>query len=166
MLESVVTAVAEALQAANIPAAPAYPRTEISCPAGGFVRVGVAKAVDSSPGFGRYLGLAEDPETGERELYGMRCELELSLDVYCPLSGENAAMDCAALFDRAAGVIGGIGGLGLREVHCGEPGPDRDTGLFRLRGDVKCTALLVTGCETDQGAVFTDFILRGELRRL
>ena len=165
MLENVISTVVEALTEAGVPAGAAYPKTDAACPAGGMARVGVAKAVDRSSGFGRYLGIETDPERGEREVYGLRCEIDLSLDVYAAPRETNAALCCAALFDRAAAVIDGIGGLGVREISCGAAGPDAATGLFRLGGSVKCSALLTAAAdESGETAAFTDFILRGELR--
>ena len=164
MLESVIASVVDALTGAGIDAGPAFPKSGVDR-SKAFVRAGVAKAADTGAGFARYLGIENDPETGEREVYGLRCEIALSLDVYAPLSAENAAMECAALFDRAAAVIGGVPGLGVREISCGAPGPDRETGMFRLSGGVKCTGLLVSAGEGGEDAAFTDFVLRGELRK-
>lgn len=166
MLEGVIAAVAEALCAAEIPAGPAYPKSPVDREAE-FVRVGVLKAADRSAGLGRYLGMRNDPERGAVEVYGLRCELELSLDVYAPRSAENAALKCAETFDRAAAVISGVPGLSVRELTCGAPGPDPDTGMFRLSGGVKCAGLLTV---TDSGGsggetAFTDFVLRGELQK-
>ena len=165
MLESVIVSVLEALTAAEIPAGAAYPKADAACPSGGMVRVGVAGCVDQSAGFGRYLGIESDPERGEREVYGLRCEIELSLDVYAAPREDNAALCCAALFDRAAAAVDGIDGLGVREITCGTAAPDASTGLFRLGGTLKCAALLVaSGDDSEETAAFTDFILRGELR--
>ena len=164
MLENVVTAVADALEGAGISAGPAYPKTGVERDGGCFVRVGVAKAIDTNAGFARYLGMENDPETGAREVYGLRCALELSLDVYAPLSEENAALRCAALFDSAAAAIGAISGLQVRELSCGAPGPDRETGMFRLSGRIKCAALLTASGESGAEMAFTDYVLRGELR--
>lgn len=163
MLERVIAAVVEALTEADIPAGPAYPKSGVDR-SGSFIRVGVAKAADRSAGFARYLGIENDPETGEREVYGLRCEITLSLDVYAPLSAENAALECAALFDRAAAEISGVSGLSVKELSCGAPGPDRETGMFRLSGLAQCAGLLVFAGNGGADAAFSDFVLRGELR--
>ena len=164
MLETVIDAVVEALTDAGISAGSAYPKTGVERSGGGFVRVGVAKVVDTNAGFARYLGVENDPESGPREVYGLRCALELSLDVYAPLREENAALKCAALFDSAAAVIAAVGGLQVRELSCGAPGPDRETGLFRLAGGVRCAALLTASGADGEDMAFTDYVLRGELR--
>ena len=163
MLEGVIASVCKALCAAGIPAGPAYPKEAVSA----HVRVGVLKAADKSAGLSRYLGMRNDPERGAVEVYGLRCELELSLDVYAPLDSENAALACAETFDRAAAVISGVAGLHVRELTCGAPGPDAETGMFRLSGGVKCAGLLAIADDDGGGsenAAFTDFVLRGELQ--
>ena len=167
MLEGVIASVSSALCAAGISAGPAYPNAPAT-PDAAFVRVGVLKAADKSAGFSRYLGLRQDPERGAVEVYGLRCELELSLDVYAPpaTDSENAALDCANTFDRAAAVISAMPGLRVRELTCLAPGPDAETGLFRLSGGVKCAALLTVadGGDGNDNTAFTDFVLRGELQ--
>ena len=162
MLETVVSTVIGALTDAGISAGPAYPKDAVDRSAG-FVRVGVAKAVDTGAGFARYLGIENDPESGEREVYGLLCEIGLSLDVYAPLSEANAALACAALFDEAAAVVAGVSGLSVKELSCGAPGPDGETGMFRLAGGVKCAALLTASDSDSGGTAFTDFVLRGVL---
>ena len=166
MLEGVIASVSSALCAAGISAGPAYPNAPAT-PDAAFVRVGVLKAADKSAGFSRYLGLRQDPERGAVEVYGLRCELELSLDVYAPLEAENenAALACAGIFDRAAAAVSGVPGLHVRELCCGAPGPDAETGMFRLSGGVKCAGLLTIADDDSGDTAFTDFVLRGELQR-
>ncbi len=91
--------------------------------------------------------------------------MELRLDVFIqPPETENAALSALSLFDRAAAVVGGIGGLDMREIYCGEALPDTETGLVRLSGGVKCAGLLTLERTEDAETAFTDFILRGELK--
>lgn len=162
MMAGVVDTAVAALTAAGIAAGCAWPKTAVS-PGSSFVKVGVARAGASAGGFARYLGVERDPETGEREVYGLRCDLTLRLDVYAPLSAENAATACLDLFDAAADAIASVPGLRLTALRCGAPAPDRETGMFRLEGAAECRALLVASGAADEGT-FTDFVLRGELR--
>lgn len=164
MLENVVRAVVAALREGGVEASPAFPKSPARTGDGGFVRVGVAGARDKSAGMARYLGVETDAEHGEREVYGLLCDMDLSIDVYTPPAGDNAAMDALALFDRTAEIIGGMGALRVRELSCGAPGPDQDTGLFRLSGAAKCSGLLVSA-EGGEDAVFSDYVLRGVLKR-
>lgn len=166
MLEGLIASVSSALNAAGIPAGPAFPNAPVPPEEGAFVRVGVLKAADKSAGLSRYLGLRQDPERGPVEIYGLRCELELSLDVFAPFAAENAALDCVNTFDRAAAAVSAMPGLYVREFTCGAPEPDAETGAFRLSGGVKCAGLL-TVADNDGGPetmAFTDFVLRGELQ--
>lgn len=162
MLTKVIDAVVSALNAAELPAGSAWRKSALER-RGRFVCVSVEKAEDCG-GFARYLGLETDAVQGEREVYGLRCAIELRLDIYAPLAEENAANACLDLFDAAAGAISCMQGLQVHSLSCGAPAPDRESGMFRLRGGVKCSALLLS---TTQGAdeSFTDFVLRGELQK-
>ena len=161
MLENVVRSVVAALRERGVEAAPAFPKTPAKAGSGGFVRVGVTGARDRGAGMARYLGV----ETGgEREVYGLLCDMELSIDVYAPPSGDNAAMDALGLFDRVSEIVGGMGSLQVRELSCGAPGPDKDTGLFRLSGAAKCSGVLVFTEDGGEEAVFADYVLRGVLK--
>ena len=165
MLENVVRSVVAALRERGIDASPAFPKAPARTGGGGFVRVGVAGVRDRSAGLARYLGVERDEARGEREVYGLLCDMDLSIDVYTPPAGDNAAMEALTLFDRAADVIGGMGSLQVRELDCGAPGPDKDTGLFRLSGAAKCSGLLVSAEGDGEDAVFADYVLRGVLKR-
>lgn len=164
MLENVVRSVVEALREDGIDASPAFPRAPARAGNGALVRVGVAGARDKSAGMARYLGVETDGEHGQREVYGLLCDMEISIDVYTPPAVDNAAMEALALFDRVSEVIGGMGGLQVKELSCGAPGPDRDTGLFRLSGAAKCGGLLISAPDGGEEAVFADYVLRGVLK--
>lgn len=161
MLENVVRSVVAALRERGIDASPAFPKTPARAGESGFVRVGVAAVRDRGAGMARYLGVRTD---GEREVYGLLCDMELSIDVYTPPAGDNAALDALALFDRVSETVGGTGSLQVKELSCGAPGPDRDTGLFRLSGAAKCSGVLVFEEEDGEEAVFADYVLRGVLK--
>ena len=163
MLTNVIDAVVTALQEAELSAGSAWPKAALQrgeC----FVAVGVERAEDCAGGFARYLGVETDAETGEHEVYGLRCEIELRLDIYAPLSEDNAAETCLGLFDTAAETISALPGLQVKGLSCGSPAPDRETGMFRLRGGVNCSALLLSTEQGEDGS-FTDFVLRGELQQ-
>ena len=162
MLTNVISAVVTALQGAELSAGSAWPKAALQR-GERFVAVGVERAEDCAGGFARYLGVEPDEEEGEREVYGLRCNITLRLDIYAPLSADNAAETCLDLFDAAAEVISALPGLQVKGLSCGAPAPDRETGMFRLHGGVNCSALLIS---TEQGedGTFTDFVLRGELQ--
>lgn len=165
MLEKLAESAAAILTGAGIAAGAAYPKTAADR-SGAFIAVGVRRASGRGAGFARYLGVMDDPERGETEVYGLRCEVELALDVYAPMTAENGAAACAGLFDRAAAALGAAAGLNVLELRCGEAAPDKRLGMFALHGEVLCSALLLEG-ESGSGAAgtFTDFVLKGELKR-
>lgn len=107
----------------------------------------------------------EAVERGGREVYGLRCDVELALDIYAPMSAENGAAECGRLFDAAAAALGAAAGLSVRELRCGEAAPDARLGMFVLRGAADCAALLVDESGDGDGKTFTDFVLKGELKR-
>ena len=62
--------------------------------------------------------------------------------------------------------LGAAAGLSVRELRCGEAAPDARLGMFVLRGAADCAALLVDESGDDgDGKTFTDFVLKGELKR-
>ena len=163
MLTSVIGTVAAALSDADLPAVSTWPKAALdrseSC-----ICVGAAHAEACAGGFARYLGLETDPETGEHEVYGLNCALELRLDIYAPLSESNAAETCLDLFDTAAETICAMPGLRVEALQCDSPTPDKETGMFHLRGGVKCSAMLLCSADGEDGT-FSDFVLRGELQQ-
>lgn len=162
MLNNVLDAVVRRLTAAGLQAGKAWPKTAAG--GGTVLRVGVARAEDCGGGFSRYLGTLEDGETDGREIYGLRCALGLSLDIYAPLSADDPAGDCLAAFDAAADCIGAMGGgFQVKALRCGAPAPDRESGMMRLRGEAEGSALLVAPEGDGQSGTFCDFVLRGEL---
>lgn len=161
MLDNVRDAVIAALLAAELPACAAYPRSAVPA-ADGMICVGIAGAEDCSPGFAGYLGQREDPESGTQEVYGLRCGLSVSLDIYAPLSAADAAGDCLSMFDTAAGCIDGCG-IRLKSLRCGEPAPDRASGMMHLRGEAKGMALLIAISDSGDDIDFSNFVLKGEL---
>ena len=161
MLDNVRDAVVTALQNAGLEAGAAYPHSAVPA-SGSVICVGIARAEDCSPGFARYLGVQNDPERGEREIYGLQCLMTVCLDIYAPLSAADGAGDCLALFDTAAGVIDGCG-IRLKALRCGEPAPDRVSGMMHLRGEAEGTALLTAVSDSGDERSFSNFVLRGEL---
>ena len=163
LLEKVIAAVVETLNLAEVPAAPAYVKQPLDDTAA-FVRVGV-KRVSEAYGVGaQYLGILHDAEHGDREVYGLQCEIELSVDVYAPFAQDNGALVCTELFDSAALAIGAVEGLKLKALSCGAPAPEETTGMFLLRGSMLCSAWLVAE-QSGEAGTFTDFILKGELKK-
>lgn len=162
MLDNLVDAVVAALRDAGLTACGAYPHTAVPAQAG-MVCVGISHAEDAEAGFARYLGVVTDAETGEREVYGMRCGVGVSLDMYVPMTEQDAPAACLAMFDRAADCVGSMAGFSLRKLHCGAPAPDQASGMMHLHAEAEGTALLIAADAPEQGGTFSKFVLRGEL---
>ena len=163
MLNKVRDAAVDCLRAAGLNAGVSYLRSSVPAEHG-MIRVGITKAEDESAGFAGYLGTEHDPERGQREIYGLRCSFGLSLDIYVPLMAEDAAGDCLQLFDRAVECIGARNsGLKIKAFRCGEPAPDKASGMMHLRGEAEGKVLLISE-NADGEESFSEFVLRGELK--
>lgn len=164
MLAKIADSLVEALTQAGMQAGRAYP----SAPApdkGLFLRLGIAGAEQTEAGFARFLGLKEREEDKAMvEVYGMKCRLELRLDIYAGMESANAAADCESAMDDIMQALAQYGGLKIRSVKCGQAQPDRATGLFLCPCAMKAEAELMFE-KGEEAGEFTDFILKGELRR-
>lgn len=164
MLDNITKGLIQALEQAGLEAGRAYPRSPLA-DGGVFVKIGLASARQSESGFARFLGLKEREEDKALiEVYGMKCELELRLDIYAGMEQDNAAARCETVLDDIMAALAQYGGLSLHAVSCGEAAPDRETGFFRCRCTAQAGAELMFESAEETGE-FTDFILKGELRR-
>lgn len=155
MFDNVLSSVLSWLNSADINAVLKYPDTAIDRDTA-VVAVSISSGVMSSSGAGNYLGIYEQGGT-LKELYGSRAEITFALDIYSP-SG-----DCTELFDAVAENTYALpDGLKLKSIECLSPEYDAESGMFRQKCSMKCTAILV---RTQSGEIgeFTDFVLRGEL---
>jgi len=160
VLDSVITAAVDVLAAAGLTAGPFYPQTPPGT--GVSVMVGAENVRRRDGGFDRYLGLRPVPGQDSREIYGMRCDLTLRLDIYAPLTESNAAMSCLAAFDSAAEALDGAGTFGITGLSCGTPEPAPAAGCFHLKAAAECCVLLLRENSGAGETTFTDFVLRGE----
>ncbi|MCM1150236.1 MAG: hypothetical protein NC319_09180 [Butyricicoccus sp.] len=163
MLDSVVSAIIAALNEAGIGAVEAYPKKELCRLDGALVCVGVKSAKGLPAGFGGYLGLGADPETGRsEELYGARCVLELSLDIFAGTgAGAGECTRCAGRIPAALGAL--PEGIKISSLSFGAAAPDGGTGLFKCSGVLSGTAYFIAR-ERPEDGVFSDFILRGSVK--
>ena len=165
MLECVQDAVVAALRDGGLTAARAYEPLPLDRQRDAAVYVGIRGARWEGSGFGEYLGWRTDPETGaEQECYALRCQVEVSLDIYASQGGENGAAACTACFDRAVAALRSLpAGLKLKALSCGGAAPDGDSGRFRCQGVLEGVAYLLAQPQEESGE-FTDFILKGVLK--
>lgn len=160
-LEQVKTAVAEALREAGIAARTAYAPGWAKAYQEPVVAVGLRTGESRGGALGSYLGEKIDPDTLScREIYGMRLELVLSLDIYCP-PGEGAARCDEVLEGLHQVMLSGLpAGLRPGELKWEETVWDADTSMFLRRGSLACGAFFVAETAEDTLDV-TDFMLKG-----
>lgn len=122
--------------------------------------VSLHKVVCVPGGFQDYLGLRENPDTGnQEELYGRAVEITLGLDIYAPRDGGGGACQQGACLMAEALTCRGVGGLTVEEF---ETGPveflERD-GLYRLTARCLCRGWMVAA--VDSSGAFIDFEVKG-----
>ena len=164
-LEQVKTAVVDALAGAGLAARCAFAPGWAKRYSGPVVAVGLRTGESRGGALGSYLGQQVDPETlVSREIYGMRLEMTLSVDIYCP--AECGAGGCDGALETLHQVM--LSGLpaGLRptELKWEECTWDRDTGMFLRRGSLACSAFF-TASASEDGTVLSDFILKGVVKQ-
>lgn len=166
MLESVAGEIVAALKEKGVNACHAYPRQPLRA-GQSLVCVAVKSARQSDGGFAGYLGMKTDENGKQTELYGMRCALELALDIYAPMESENGALECLKCFDTVTAALGSLrSGLKIQALQWDEAAPDKDSGMFHCRCGAECAAFLSAAAdESGDKAEFSDFILKGELRK-
>jgi len=164
MFANITSSVVEVLTGAGINAGRAYPKAAIVREDGCFVRARVESVKQGAPGFANYLGLETGAEGVEWEVYGRRCKMELALDIYAFSTDGKAAEAGEALVDDIIFALGGCSGLSIGSVSCGGARPDRDTGAFLCPCKAELDVLLTLRCE-DENVQFSDFILKGEIKK-
>lgn len=160
-LEQVKRALMEALERAGIAARGSFEPGWARAYDGPVAAVGLRMGESRGGALGGYLGERVDPATQAREeIYGMRLELTLSLDIYSP-PGLGAA-GCDSALEALHQVLLGALPSGLRpvELRWEEAAWDEDTSMFLRRGSLSCTAFF-TAQASEEGAPLTDFILKG-----
>lgn len=163
-LEKIRGHMADYLNSQGVKAAAAWPvsfRAEQEEP---LVVVSLRGCKAGPAGFQNYLGDRFNEETGLwEERYGRKAELTFGLDIYAPEKGGGEVVQAA--FDALAGALiqGGPEGLAVESFSCGQT--ERDGGNRRLKRPVEalCTAWLCTAAHA--GGAFTDFELRGVLKK-
>lgn len=159
-LEQVKQAVAGALNQAGLAARTAFePGWAARCDRP-VAAVGLRTGESRGGAMGRYLGQTPD----RREVYGLRLELTLSMDLYSP--AELGAPGCDSALETLHQVM--LSGLpaGLRpaELRWEETVWDEDTAMFVRRGSLSCGAYFTAEASED-GVLLTDFILKGVVRK-
>ena len=164
-LEQVKAAIAKALEQAGTAARAAYAPGWARSYEEPVVAVGLRMGESRGGAMGGYLGEQVDPDTlACREIYGMRLELTLSLDIYSP-PGLGAAGCDSALETLHQVMLSGLpAGLRPAELRWEETVWDEDTAMFVRRGSLSCGAYFTAEASED-GVLLTDFILKGVVRK-
>lgn len=159
-LEQVKQAVAGALNQAGLAARTAFePGWAARCDRP-VAAVGLRTGESRGGAMGRYLGQTPD----RREVYGLRLELTLSMDLYSP--AELGAPGCDSALETLHQVMlsGLPAGLKPAELRWEETVWDEDTAMFVRRGSLSCGAYFTAEASED-GVLLTDFILKGVVRK-
>ena len=158
-LEQVKQAVAGALNQAGLAVRTAFePGWAARCDRP-VAAVGLRTGESRGGAMGRYLGQTPD----RREVYGLRLELTLSMDLYSP--AELGAPGCDSALETLHQVMlsGLPAGLKPAELRWEETVWDEDTAMFVRRGSLSCGAYFTAEASED-GVLLTDFILKGVVR--
>ena len=160
-LEQVKAAIANALEKAGVAAHTAYTPGWAKAYQEPVVAVGLRTGESKGGALGSYLGQRVDPDTlACQEIYGMRLDLVLSLDIYCP-PGEGAGRCDRVLEELHQVILNGLpSGLRPAELKWEETVWDEDTSMFLRRGSLACGAFFVAET-TEEQFDLTDFILKG-----
>lgn len=163
-LEQVKTALKEAVESAGGRAVLAFPPEEAKRYDVPVVAVGLRTGESRGAALQSYLGLRTDPDTLlSREVYGMRLELTVSLDVYAPASLGAAGCDGALETLHTAVLRELPRGLAPGELKWEDAVWDGDTAMFLRKGSLQCAAFF-TAERSEDGEAFTDFILKGAVK--
>lgn len=164
-LEQVKTALSSALEQAGIATRTAYAPGWAKSYDTPVVAIGL-RTGESRPGaLSHYLGQRTDPKTLlPQEVYGLRLDLTLSLDVYAP--AREGASGCDAVLEALHQLMleGLPSGLKAAELKWEEAAWDSDTSMFLRRGSLSCGAYF-TAAASDDGVLLTDFKLKGVMTK-
>lgn len=160
-LEQVRRAVIAALCAAGVNAVGEYDAQHAAPLRAPVMAVGLKSACAEKSGFLEYLGEREDEVRGTVEVYGRRMRLELSLAAFSP-RGAGAA-PCEALSEAAVQALtqSAAAGVRIEAVEWAQTQWDERYGAFLRTGCARASAYFTAEAAGDDGAVVTDFVLKG-----
>ena len=158
-IEQAKRALCAALERAGLQAETAFASERAAARESAVAVVGLRRGESRGGGLSSYLGRRQEGSRW-REVYGLRMELTLSLDIYSP-PGLGAAGCDSALETLHQVMLGSLpSGLRPTELKWEETGWDEDTSMFLRRGSLSCSAFFTALAEED-GALISDFILKG-----
>lgn len=159
-MQAILDAVITTLTAAGLSAFSEYPAGALDRTQGPVICAGVKSTKLISSGAGDYLG-ESTVEGVSREIYGLRMDAVISLDIYSPDDAENGAAGCGGTAESISAAVSSLpSSIKVRAIVRGETEYDGKTEMFFCPMELHCAALL-TREENAESGEFTDFYLRG-----
>ena len=161
-IEQAKRALCAALERAGLQAETAFTPERAAARESAVAVVGLRRGESRGGGLSSYLGRRQEGSRW-REVYGLRMELTLSLDLYAPAELGVAGCDRALETLHQVMLEGLPSGLRPKELCWEEAAWDQETAMFLRRGSLRCEAVFTAQAEEDNELV-TDFILKGVVR--
>lgn len=162
-IEQAKRALCAALERAGLQAETAFTPERAAARESAVAVVGLRRGESRGGGLSSYLGRRQEGSRW-REVYGLRMELTLSLDLYAPAELGVAGCDRALETLHQVMLEGLPSGLRPKELCWEEAAWDQETAMFLRRGSLRCEAVFTAQAEEDNELV-TDFILKGVVRQ-
>ena len=162
-IEQAKRALCAALERAGLQAETAFASERAAARESAVAVVGLRRGESRGGGLSSYLGRRQEGSRW-REVYGLRMELTLSLDLYAPAELGVAGCDRALETLHQVMLEGLPSGLRPKELCWEEAAWDQETAMFLRRGSLRCEAVFTAQAEEDNELV-TDFILKGVVRQ-
>lgn len=162
-IEQVKSALCAALEKAGLEARTAYAPGRAAAYEKPVAAVGLRRGESRSGGLSSYLGRQRSGSEW-REVYGLRMDLTLSLDLYAPAELGAAGCDAALEVLHRVMLEGLPAGLRAKELSWEETAWDKKASMFLRQGSLTCEAVFTAEAEED-GALVSDFILKGVVRQ-
>lgn len=162
-IEQAKRALCAALERAGLQAETAFTPERAAARESAVAVVGLRRGESRGGGLSSYLGRRQEGSRW-REIYGLRMELTLSLDLYAPAELGAAGCDRALETLHQVMLEGLPSGLRPKELCWEEAAWDQETAMFLRRGSLRCEAVFTAQAEEDNELV-TDFILKGVVRQ-
>ena len=162
-IEQAKRALCAALERAGLQAETAFASERAAARESAVAVVGLRRGESRGGGLSSYLGRRQEGSRW-REVYGLRMDLTLSLDLYAPAELGAAGCDRALETLHQVMLEGLPSGLRPKELCWEEAAWDQETAMFLRRGSLRCEAVFTAQAEEDNELV-TDFILKGVVRQ-
>lgn len=121
------------------------------------VAISVAELTQSPGGFSSYLGVQDG-----QELYGMRVQAKMRLDVLSPV--QMGAGECRRALDETCAVLAqGVPGVSITGIVSHAPEYDRVGDCFSAVVEVECRCWLCASGSAEASGTLEHFILKGVL---